>query len=216
MLKGCIFDMDGLLFDTERLYRDTWIILAEEAGLTPDPAFPKAVCGSSGEHMLNIIRTYYPEVDPVHFQQECLQRVDAQLEREVPCKPGLFEILEGMRSCGVRMAVASSNPVPAIRRNLDNAGITDYFDVIVSGVDVPAGKPAPDVFLAAADRLGLEPAACYVFEDSTNGIKAGHAAGCKVIMIPDLTEPNDDLRRLCTGIFPTLADAFRALSAPFW
>lgn len=211
MLKGAIFDMDGLLFDTERLYRDMWIILAKEYGQIPDPAFPKAVCGSNGEHMRNIIRHYYPAVDAARFQQDCIDRVAEQLEHEVPLKPGLFEILDTVKKNGLRIAVASSSPMQTIQNNLKNAGVISYFDAVISGTEVPAGKPAPDIFQIAAGKLGLKPEECFVFEDSTNGIRAGAAAGCTTIMIPDLTEPTDELRALCAGIYPSLDAAARAL-----
>ena len=82
---------------------------------------------------------------------------------------------------------------------------------MVSGVEVENGKPAPDIFLYAAEKIGIDPADCYVFEDGLNGIKAGAAAGCRVIMIPDLTEPTDEIRALCSGIYEDLGAAMRAL-----
>ena len=214
MIKGAIFDMDGLLFDTERMYRDMWVILAKEYGLVPDPAFPKAVCGSSGSHMLEIIRHYYPEVDAASFAGDCLDRVNRQLAKSVPCKPGLHEILNTVRNNKLRTAIASSSQMPTILNNLKHAGITTYFDAIVSGADIPAGKPAPDIFLISSEKLGLRPEECYVFEDSTNGIHASAAAGCHTIMIPDLTEPTEELRSLCEGIYPTLNEAAQALFRP--
>lgn len=211
MLKGAIFDMDGLLFDTERLYRDMWVVLAKEYGQIPDPEFPKAVCGSNGEHMRDIIRQYYPDIDAASFQQACIDRVAAQLEKDVPLKPGLFEMLETVKNNGLRVAVASSSPMEVIQNNLKNAGAAGYFDAIISGTEVPAGKPAPDIFLISAEKLGLKPEECYVFEDSSNGIRAGAAAGCTTIMIPDLTEPTDELRTLCAAIYPSLDAAAQAL-----
>ena len=211
MLKGAIFDMDGLMFDTERIYRDTWVRLAGMYGVLHNPEFPKAVCGTSGDHMVEVIHTYYPTVDAAAFRDDCLRIVDETIQKEVPIKKGLFEILDGMKEHGVKMAVASSSQPGLIRRNLRNAGVEEYFDAVVSGVEVENGKPAPDIFLYAAEKIGIDPADCYVFEDGLNGIKAGAAAGCRVIMIPDLTEPTDEIRALCSGIYEDLGAAMRAL-----
>lgn len=213
MKKGAIFDMDGLLFDTERLYQKSWVYLAKQFGQTPDPAFPKAVSGSSGAHMREIIHAYYPEVDAFAFQEQCYQRVAGLLEISVPEKPGLREILEGLHSRGVKIAVASSSAVESIEHNLNIAGIRYYFDAVVSASQVAKGKPAPDIFLYAAKRLGLEASNCYVFEDSMNGIRAGAAAGCTTVMVPDLTEPVEELREICDAVCSNLGEAMERIKA---
>lgn len=211
MKNGAIFDMDGVLFDTERLYRESWMIKAEEFGVTPDPEFPKAVCGSSGEMMLNIIRKYYPTVDPQALTDACVERVHECLAVEVPEKPGIREILSYLKENGVKIAVASSSAMETIVSNLERTGIRDYFDVITSGQEVENGKPHPDIFLLAAERMGLKSEECYVFEDGRNGIHAGAAAGCTTIMIPDLTAPDEELRSLTEGIYDSLLDARDAI-----
>ena len=136
MKKGAIFDMDGLLFDTERLYRDSWTIRAAELGLDPDPEFPKAVCGSSGELMLDIIRQYYPDIDPEVLRDACIDRVNECLKAAVPEKPGIHEMLSFMKENGVRIAVASSSPMETIQSNLERTGILSFFDVITSGQEL--------------------------------------------------------------------------------
>lgn len=203
--------MDGLLFDTERIYRESWMILAEEFGQVPNPEFPKAVCGSSGEHMRDIIREYYPAVDASAFADACVKRVDAIVKVEVPEKPGIREILSYMKEQGMKIAVASSSSLQIIEHNLESTGIRKYFDAVVSGQEVKRGKPAPDIFELAASRLGLDPEDCYVFEDGSNGIHAGAAAGCTTVMIPDLTEPNEELEALAAGIYDSLLTAKAAI-----
>lgn len=211
MKHGAIFDMDGLLFDTERLYRDSWVILAEQFGLRPDPQFPKAVCGSNGDTMRAIIHTYYPTVDADAFMHACLNRVHHILQTSVPEKPGVREILDYMRANGVKVAVASSSPLAQIEHNLRLTGIRDRFDALVSGDEVVHGKPAPDIFLMAAERIGCAPEDCYVLEDGANGIRAGAAAGCTTIMVVDLSEPTTELRSLCTGIYSDLTQVLNDL-----
>lgn len=211
MKHGAIFDMDGTLFDTERLYRDSWMALAEEFGQIPNPDFPKAVCGSSGTNMRNIIHTYYPKIDAERFMQCCIARVAQMVETEVPYKPGVKEILSYLRDQGIKIAVASSNSHAQIEKNLRLAGIREYFDAIAGGDEVENSKPAPDIFLLAAGRLGCAPEECYVFEDGTNGLRAGAAAGCTTIMIPDLTPPTEELRAICDGVYDSLLAARAAL-----
>ena len=205
MKHGAIFDMDGTLLDTERLYQNTWVELAKEFGQTPEPAFPRAVCGSSGEHMLEIIRTYYPDVDAQRFMDSCYARVAQAVETSIPKKPGMEEILSYLRGHGVKLAVASSNAHIQIEKNLRLAGVLDYFDAVVGGDEVENSKPAPDIFLLAAQRIGCAPEDCYVFEDGSNGIHAGAAAGCATVMIPDLTPPTEELRAVCTAVCESLS-----------
>lgn len=212
MKQGAIFDMDGLLFDTERMYRDSWKQSAQQFGLVHNPDFPRAVCGSSGAHMREIILQYYPQVDAKAFADDCILRVERELETHVPEKTGVRDILQYFKQHGVRVAVASSSKRATVLHNLKQADILSYFDAVVSGDQVTHGKPAPDIFLLAAQQIGYEPEDCYVFEDGTNGIRAGAAAGCTTIMIPDLTPPNAQLEQLCAGIYPSLSDAMNAIA----
>lgn len=212
MKQGAIFDMDGLLFDTERMYRDSWKQSAQQFGLVHNPDFPRAVCGSSGAHMREIILQYYPQVDAKAFTDDCILRVERELETHVPEKTGVRDILHYFKQHGVRVAVASSSKRATVLHNLKQADILSYFDAVVSGDQVTHGKPAPDIFLLAAQQIGCEPENCYVFEDGTNGIRAGAAAGCTTIMIPDLTPPNAQLEQLCAGIYPSLSDAMNAIA----
>lgn len=213
MLKGAIFDMDGLLLDTERLCALAWTEVAVEAGKDREeaPVFHRSVCGTSGQHTLDIIRQCYPDLDPADFLQRCLARVAELLAEEVPPKPGMWEILRFFKEHEVKMAVASGSSLEAIKSNFARLGALDYFDALVSGYEVEHGKPAPDVFLLAAERLGLAPEECYVFEDSPNGVRAGVAAGCKTIMIPDLMPATEELSQLTSGIYPSLHEAVEAI-----
>ncbi len=213
MIKGAIFDMDGLLFDTERLFRESWTVMAERFGKVPRTDFPAAVAGTSGEHMLEVVRAYYPDVDAKEFVRCTAARVGELVSRDVPEKPGVHEILDYFRECGMKLAVASSSSRAMIDNNLGSAGIGHYFDVIVSGEEVEHGKPEPDIFLLAAKRLGCMPQECYVFEDGINGARAGVAAGCATVMIPDEVPPTKDLLSGCAGIFKSLTEAKEAIKA---
>ena len=109
------------------------------------------------------------------------------------------------------MAVASSAPVEVIEKNLLRTNLRGYFDVLVGGDKVSNGKPAPDIFLLAAKELNLEPSDCYIFEDSFNGIRAANSAGGFAIMIPDTIQPTEEIKNLCSAIYPSLIEARRAI-----
>lgn len=204
---GAIFDMDGVLFDTERIYQQTWHELAAEHKLELAGGFLQAISGSSGAHMNQVLEEYYHVSDGAVLAQECMGRVREKLAVHVPVKEGVYEILAFFKEKGMPIAVASSSLPGQIEANLENAGIREYFAEIVSGTEVEHGKPAPDIFLLAARRIGCEPQECFVFEDSANGVKAGFAAGCATIMVPDLIEPSFEIRQSCTRICRNLAEA---------
>lgn len=204
MKQYAIFDMDGTLFDTERLYQESWVETAKRFDQIPDPAFPFAVSGTSGEGMREVIRRYYPAVDPWAFQADCLARVDSLLEHQAPPeKPGARELLRFLRARRIKTAVASSSTRARILSNLRQAGLSPAFDAVVSGQEAARSKPAPDIFLLAAEKLGCAPESCYVFEDSVNGVRAGIAAGCTTVMVPDLVPPTGELMEratVCTSL----------------
>ena len=203
MKRGAIFDMDGLLLDTERLYQESWVEMARTFGQTADPAFPAAVSGTSGEGMREVIRRYYPAVDPYAFQAGCIARVDGILDEQgPPVKPGAGELLEYLGARGVKLAVASSSGRERILSNLRAARLDRFFNAVVSGQQVERGKPEPDIFLFAAREIGCPPEDCYVFEDSVNGVRAGMAAGCVTVMVPDLAAPPKDLAvsKVCSSL----------------
>lgn len=206
-LKGAIFDMDGLLFDTERVYQETWKEIAKERHIVLDRKFPRAISGTNGIYMCRVIEKYYQVSDGAPIMEECMERMRQKLAVHVPMQEGVCEILQFFREEGIPMAVASSSSVQQIEANLRTAGIRDYFEEIVSGTEVENGKPAPDIFLLAAERLGLKPEECFVFEDSENGIRAGHAAGCFSVMVPDLIEASPEVRQLCSMLCESLLQA---------
>ena len=213
MLKGAIFDMDGLMFDTEQIWQKNWNRTAAEMGISLPEEFKFNICGTSGKLMNSVIEKYYGVEDGAPIAAKVKQMVHDDLIDFTPEKPGIHEILEFFKEKGVRMAVASSSAEEVIRRNLRNTNTEDYIEAIVSGVGMTNGKPAPDIFLKAADMLGIDPKECYVFEDAFNGVTAGYNAGCRTIMIPDMSQPTEEIRAMATGgVYENLIAARDALA----
>ena len=163
--------------------------------------------GCSGKVMRNIVNRYLPNQDAFVLQNELFENA-LSLEREyIPIKPGVFEILDYFKSRGFKLAIASSSPEDMIKNNLKVSNTKNYFDVIVNGREVENGKPSPDIFLLACEKLGFKPEKCFVFEDAIAGVAAGVKAGCKTIMIPDLVMPTVVEKETTYGIFNDLNQA---------
>lgn len=205
--RGAIFDMDGLLFDTERVYQQTWHEIADERDVILGDNFVKDISGTNGARTRQVVESYFQVPDGTAIIEDCMGRVREKLSKQVPMKKGVHEILDFFREGGVPMAVASSSGAEQIVSNLEIAGIREYFSEIVSGPEVKCGKPAPDIFLLAAERISRRPGDCYVFEDSENGIKAGYAAGCRTVMVPDLMEASPEILPYCTMVCGDLLEA---------
>ena len=212
MKRGAIFDMDGTLFDTEKLYRQAWLDIAEEFGEEKNYELPTAISGTNlGEESLRIIKKFYPNIDAEAYLARVLVEVRAAAEKNLELMAGVEEILKFFKAANVKMAVASSAPVAAIEKNLTRSNLRGYFEVLVGGDKVKHGKPAPDIFLLAAEELNLEPNDCYIFEDSFNGIRSAAASGGAAIMIPDTVQPTDEIKKICAAVFPNLNEARRAI-----
>ncbi len=209
--KGAIFDMDGVLFDTERIYQETWQEIAARQDITLDGSFLRAISGTNGAHMCRVIEKYYHVPDGKDIMERCMEQVRQKLSVYVPMKKGVRDILDYFRKNDIGIAVASSSAVQQIEANLQMSGIRDYFSVIVSGSEVNQGKPEPDIFLLAAKRLHCAPEECFVFEDSENGIRAGYAAGCFTVMVPDLLEASSEIQPYCRKICSDLEQAVREI-----
>lgn len=213
MKKGAIFDMDGTLFDSERIYKNAWLETVNYFGKDRGAELLVAVAGSSEANCRKAIHEFYPDVDVDKFFSHVIEVAVKVFENGVDMMPGVVEILKFFDERGVKMAVASSSSMDVITKNVERAGIRKYFAKLISGDSVTHGKPAPDIFIKTAAEINLAPNECYVFEDSYNGIRGAYAAGCTPIMIPDTMPPNDEMKKLCAGIYPSLIDAMNAIKA---
>ena len=177
MKQGAIFDMDGLMFDTQKVYNEAWYRLAPRFGITIPDQFITDVTGTAGDRMLAVVRSYFPDTDIHALIEACYDRVRTVIETDLTVKPGLYEILDCFERKGVRTCVASGSRLAVIRRNLKTAGVEDKIGCVISSAEGGIkSKPDPDIFLRAAALLELDPSDCYVLEDSLGGTWAGLAA----------------------------------------
>ncbi len=214
MFDAVLFDMDGLMFDTETIWRASWGPTLIALNLPLDARVPEAVRGTTaGEFAAAVRRVLGPDVDIDQIWDVWQTIANTVFKHGVAKKPGLDEIVDFLKERDVPIAVASSSTVDQIRLNLENTGLLDRFDAMVSGLEVAHAKPEPDVFLRAAEILGADPARTLVLEDSYNGVRAGHAGGFITIMVPDLSEPTDEMRELADRICPSLLEVRDLLAA---
>jgi beta-phosphoglucomutase-like phosphatase (HAD superfamily) len=219
-ISAVIFDMDGLMFDTERIAQRAWVRAAADCGFDFSGQVYLGVIG----HGLPDVEAYirqalgedFPFQDAYRRKQEYVREYIVQ--NGIPLKQGLLDLLEWIerRSIDdqVRMAVASSSPCETIEYNLRMAGLdSQRFDALVGGDEVREGKPAPDIFLQASRELGIPPQRCLVLEDSNPGIQAAHAAGMTPVMIPDLIPPDERSLALAYRVIPSLQEV-KELIAP--
>ena len=199
MINGVIFDMDGLMFDTERMWATFWEPALAALGLEYKEGLAEAERGTAGETSRNIVRQFYGEDCDANAIIDSLHRVaDEEFQKPVPKKPGLDELLAWLDANHIPMAVASSSRVHVIEGNLNNWGLTHYFKAVISGEQFTSSKPDPEIFLLTAEKLGVEPARCLVLEDSYNGVRAGARGGFITVMVPDLVPADDEMRSLYT------------------
>lgn len=193
MPHGVIFDMDGVLVDSGDPHHESWQVLARQYGINiPEERFKRTF----GRPSRDIIRIIWGD----DVGEDEIQRIDAEKETvyrdlvrdNLPLMPGCKELLAGLRDAGFILSVATSGPRENLELVLDAGELAEFFTATVNGFDIEHGKPAPDCFLLAAERCGLEPAECVVIEDAPVGVQAGVAAGMPVIALTG-THPSGPL-----------------------
>jgi len=192
--KAAIFDMDGLMLDTERPMLTGWINAGKIIGWNITEELALATIGLNGEDIRRLCMNRLGPDFPYEKFDVILHRLfDEDFEKGIAHKEGLLDILNHLSALKIPVAVATSTYKISAFNKLKIAGITDYFPVVACGDEVPNGKPAPDVFLKAAERLGMPPGDCVGFEDSAAGLQALAAAGIPSIFIKDLIEPPENI-----------------------
>lgn len=198
MVSGIIFDMDGILIDSERQSNEGWLWAAGQLGVDMPMWLIDSFKGAPAELCCKFFDDYYKGViDYWEAKELRTQHVYKIRETEgIPVKKGVKDIFEYIRNYGLKCAVATSTRRESAEKTLHEIGVWDYLDAVVYGDEVERGKPEPDIFLRAAKAIGVNPSEAVVVEDSINGIKAGYAAGMRVVHIPDTIAIDDDIRKL--------------------
>jgi len=199
--KAVIFDMDGLLVDTESVYREAMTATAIADGLDfPDELFLSLI-GLSWPANAQILQTHYGRgFDPEAFKVASVARFRELVAAEVALKAGVREILDLLDALSLPRAIATSSGHESVRHHIGGHGLLDRFHAVMAAGDYANAKPAPDPYLRAAEALGVAPVDCLALEDSHNGVRAAAAAGMMTIMVPDLLDATEEMHGLCIRI----------------
>lgn len=208
MICAVIFDMDGVLIDTEKHYNAAWCQAATEAGFpfTREHALLLRSCeAKEGEKLMQGI--FGPSFDYYAIRERRRELVRERLAQYgLEKKPGVEETLRFLRAKGIKTAVATATALDITKSHLTTIGVCDLFDSIVSAKNVAHGKPEPDVYLYACEQIGERPQDCMAVEDSPNGILAAYRAGLRTVMVPDLTQPDEELTKYLYACVNSLSD----------
>lgn len=208
MKKQIIFDMDGVIFDTENLILSCWCFLAEIYDIPRiEDTFRRAI-GVSAEGTKKIVREVYGDDFPCEmFWKEWKQLFNQKIEKQgLPVKRGARELLSFLKINGYRVGLASSTKHQDVVDELTQTGLIDFFEILVGGDMVERGKPEPDIYLCVCEQMEIDPKETFAIEDSWNGVRSAAGAGLRVLHVPDLLEPNEEMERLSYAIFDDLID----------
>ena len=212
-VKGVLFDMDGIILDTEKLYTRFWCEAAQTLGFPMTHEMALGMRSLSHEIGERQLKAYLGE--EVDYQQVRSKRIELMTDfinhNGVELKPGIHELLAFLKENDIKTSVATSSPLDRTKEYLSQVGLVNSFDELVSGHMVEHGKPAPDIYLYAASKLGFKPEECLVLEDSPTGLLAAYRAGCIPVMIPDQDQPDAEVRSRVYAVVDNLQTVTRFL-----
>ena len=204
-IQAVVFDMDGLLIDTETGWRDAMMFTAKARGLVLTDAVFISMVGSPATRTRAILRNVFGADFAVEsYLAAAADRFHAVVDVEDLLKAGVVELLDRLDALSLPRAIATSSPHSSVQAHLGANGLAKRFDAIIAQGDYVNGKPSPDPFLAAARALGVAPDACLALEDSHNGVRAAHTAGMMTVMVPDILEPTEEMHDKCVHIAESL------------
>lgn len=212
--KAVIFDMDGVIFDTEKVYLDIWIEVFEKYGYKMTKELYVNVMGTGRK---NVIKTFLENFGDDLPIEKMYEEKDNQLfyiieNQGIPLKEGVKELFSMLKEKNYKIALATSAKRERVEKQIKDKWLKESFDAIVCGDDVEKGKPIPDIFLKAAKKIDVEPENCFVVEDSPAGIKAAFSGGMKGIHVEDLKVADEDILKYCQKSFKDLQEVKKYLS----
>lgn len=195
LFRAVVFDLDGTLTDTEHVFQESWKKAVSEFGYHLKPEMGLLLRSLGHPYVNNQFKQWFGEdCDYLSIKKLCHRYFQIATEQKgIVLKPGAQQLLSKLKEKNMTIALATSGNLERVVGCLERTNIIQYFDTLICADMVERGKPAPDTYLYACRQLGLEPENVLAIEDSPNGVKSAYAAGCKVIMVPDLTEPDDEL-----------------------
>lgn len=205
-IEAVIFDMDGLLFDTEGLGVDACQEAGQKQGMPIPRELVLSTLGMTTERSAEAYHRVHPKLDLERFWDDYRDIMLSYADPDgPPLMPHARELISWLHEQGIQVGLCSANQERLVTAYLERSGLRDQFEVVVHGrPDLPS-KPAPDMYLLTAKLLGVAPARCLVLEDSPNGVKAGRAAGMQVAMVPDMIPFREELRPYCDAVFSDLS-----------
>ncbi len=209
MEKAFIFDMDGLLLDTETLTMEALRTVSRRHGERDDvDDFYPTTCGTTLPMAKLLYKAFFGEDYPFEERREEMRRYNREYieQNGAPIKKGARELLEFLKAEGCKTALATSSTRTSAESQMEKARLLSFFDATVCGDEVTKSKPHPEIFLKAAQKLGADPKNCYVCEDSYLGVEAGAAAGMRVFMVPDMNPPREKEKALAYMICESLLE----------
>lgn len=207
-INAVVFDMDGVIFDSERLVMECWKVIADKYGIENIEEACFECLGINAALTKELMKKRYGEEFPYDAYKKEMSALfhSRAAGGKLPQKKGIAELLTFLRENHIPAAVASSTRREVVIRELEEGGLLPYFDQVICGDMVKYSKPEPDIFLKACESLLVDPAEAFAIEDSYNGIRAAARAGMKPIMVPDLAEPTEEMEELACCILPSLLD----------
>lgn len=204
-VEAVVFDMDGLLLDTETVYRAAMIEAGAAFGVEFSGATYAAMVGKTSPECAVMLTELYGRDFPIQpFYQRVWTDVEVLLEAETRLKTGVIEILDYLDELGLPRGIATSNGIASVEKYLGRFDLLPRFHAVVANGCVSRHKPHPDPYLEAARRIGVDPAACLALEDSHPGVRAAHAAGMMTVMVPDILDPNEEMHDKCVHVADSL------------